>query len=161
MEIFQNKIFRAKIASAPGGQFFAVEKSKNWAYCRVYHFKVFHLQWFFSLPKFKLVLKRCKGHNFEPSKQLIFNKYFSIYTHFAVGGKGIKNAYFYPGTEQNPHFFLTKYQFGPMKWMFKNRKHKNILWFQRFMSTADRRNMPIFCYDCLQYTKGDLIAKPH
>ena len=42
---------------------------------------------------------------FSLQKQLIFNKYFSIYTHFAGGGKGLKNAYFYPGTEQNPRFF--------------------------------------------------------
>ena len=65
---FKIRFFGTKMASAPSGQFFAVEKSKNRAYCRVYHFKVFHLQWFFSLPRFKLVLKRCKAHNFEPSK---------------------------------------------------------------------------------------------
>ena len=65
---FKIKFFGTKIASAPGGQFFALTKSKNSAYCRVYHFKVFRFQQFFSLLRLKLVLKRCKAHNFEPSK---------------------------------------------------------------------------------------------
>ena len=38
-------------------------------------------------------------------KQLMSTKYFLIYTHFAVGGKGLKNAYFHPSTVQNPHMF--------------------------------------------------------
>ena len=38
-------------------------------------------------------------------KQLMSTKYFLIYTHFAVGGKGLKNAYFHPSTVQNPHTF--------------------------------------------------------
>ena len=39
-------------------------------------------------------------------KQLMSTKYFLIYTHFAVGGKGLKNAYFHSSTVQNPHMSL-------------------------------------------------------
>ena len=37
-----------------------------------------------------------------------------------------------------------------------------MLRFKRFLSPADRRNKPIFCYDCLQYTMEGLTlnAKP-
>ena len=38
-------------------------------------------------------------------KQLISTKYFLIYTHFAVSGKGLKNAYFHLCTVQNSHIF--------------------------------------------------------
>ena len=31
-----------------------------------------------------------------------------------------------------------------------------MLWFKRFSSTADRRNIPIFCYECLQCTMEGL-----
>ena len=65
---FKMKFLGTKIDSAPGGHFFALTKSKNSAYCRVYNFKVFRFQRFFPLLRFKLVLKRCKAHNFEPSK---------------------------------------------------------------------------------------------
>jgi len=37
-----------------------VTRSKNSAYCRVYHFNVLHFRRFFSLPRIKLVLKTCK-----------------------------------------------------------------------------------------------------
>ena len=47
-----------------GGQIFAVTRSKNSAYCWVHHFKVFHFHRLFSLPRIKMVLKRCKAHNF-------------------------------------------------------------------------------------------------
>ena len=84
--------------------------------------KFFTFNDFFHFSGLNWSLNDVKHTILSLQKQLIFNKYFSIYTHFAVGGKGLKNAYFYPGTEQNPHFFLTKYQFRPMKWMFKNRE---------------------------------------
>ena len=45
-----------KINSAPGGQIFAVTKSKNSAYCRV-PLQSFALSTTFSLPRIKLVLK--------------------------------------------------------------------------------------------------------
>ena len=39
-------------------------------------------------------------------KQLMSTKYILIYTHFAVGEKGLKNAYFHSSTVQNPHMSL-------------------------------------------------------
>ena len=77
--------------------------------------KVFTFNDFFNFPGLNWSLKDVKPTILSLQKQLIFNKYFSIYTHLAVGGKGLENAYFYPGTEQNPHFFSTKYLFRPMK----------------------------------------------
>ena len=67
--------------------------------------KFFTFNDFFHLAGLNWSLKDVKHAILSLQKQLIFNKYFLIYTHFAEGGKGLKNAYFYPGTEQNPHFF--------------------------------------------------------
>ena len=65
--------------------------------------KFFTFNDFLHLPGLNWSLKDVKRTILSLQKQLIFNKYFSIYTHFAGSGKGLKNAYFYPGTEQNPH----------------------------------------------------------
>ena len=53
-------------------------------------------------------------------KQLMSTKYFLIYTHFDVGGKELKDAYFHPSTVQNPHIFWKKCLFKPTKGMSKN-----------------------------------------
>ena len=89
----------------PSGQIFAATRSKNRAYCRVHHLKYFTLNDFFFTPRIELVLKDVKHTNLVLQKQLISTKHFLIYTHFAVGGKGLKNAYFHPSTVQNPHMF--------------------------------------------------------
>ena len=93
-------------------------------------------------------------------KQLISTKTVSIYTHFAVGGKGAQMHIFILApwkipTSSKQNIFSDQQRKCPKTW-----KHKNMLWFKRFISTADRRNMPIFCYDCLQYTMEGLNAKP-
>ena len=67
--------------------------------------KVFAFNDFFHLSGLNWSLNDVKHTILSLQKQLTFNKYFSIYTYFAVGGKGLKNAYFCRGTEQNPHFF--------------------------------------------------------
>ena len=38
-----------------------------------------------------------------------FIKYFLIYTHFAVGKKGVQNVHFHLSTVQNSHLFKIKY----------------------------------------------------
>ena len=50
-------------------------------------------------------LKDIKDTNLVLQKWLVSTKYFLIYTHFAVGGKGLKNEYFHPSTVQNSHIF--------------------------------------------------------
>ena len=77
--------------------------------------KFFTCDDFFHFPGLNWSLKDVKHTILTLQKQLIFNKYFSFYTHFAGGGKELKNAYFYPGIERNPHFFETKYLFRPLK----------------------------------------------
>ena len=46
-------------------------------------------------------------------KQLMSAKYFWIYTHFAVGGKGLKNAYFHPSTPSKQNVFSDQEREGP------------------------------------------------
>ena len=58
---------------------------------------------FFEKAPRRLFLFDVKDANLQ--KQLISTKYFLIYTHFAVSGKGLKNAYFHPSTVQNSHIF--------------------------------------------------------
>ena len=41
-------------------------------------------------------LKDVKHTILSLQKQLTFKKYFAFQTHFATGGKELKNAYFYP-----------------------------------------------------------------
>ena len=87
------------------------------------------------------------------------NKYFLIYTKFAVGGKGSKT-----------HIFILALHKIPTSSKQTNKgnvqKHRNIknvgLWFKRFISSADRRNtMHIFCHDSLQYITDDLNTNSH
>ena len=70
--------------------------------------KFFTFSDFFHFPGLNWSLKDVKHTVLSLQKQRIFIKYFLVCTHFAVGWKGLKNACFYPGTEQNPHFFQTK-----------------------------------------------------
>ena len=82
---------------APSGQIFAVAKSKNCAYCRVRHFKVFHSKrFFFHFLGLNWSLNDVKHTNLVFQTQLVSTKYFLIYTHFAVDGKGLKTLYFHP-----------------------------------------------------------------
>ena len=67
--------------------------------------KFFIFNGFFHFPGLNWSLKDVKHAILRFQRQLIFNKYFLIYTHFAEGRKGLKNVYFYPGTEENPDFF--------------------------------------------------------
>ena len=89
---------------------FAVTKSKSSAYCRVYHFIKFST---FNVSTFFFYIQ---GWSFKSSSYLL--NIFLIYTHFVVGGKGLKNAYFDPSTMQN----LTSSKQNT----FSDQKHRNI-----------------------------------
>ena len=96
---FKLKFLGRKIASAPGGQIFVVTKSKNSAYCRVHHFKVFHFQRpIFHFLGLNWSLKDVKHTILVVQKQLISNK--------------------------NSLFFLTKYFFQTNKGNVQ--KHRNM-----------------------------------
>ena len=87
-------------------------KSLQWQRVKIAHIVEFATSKFFTLNDFlhflglKWSLNDVKHTNFGLlNKQLISTKYFLIYTHFAVDGKGLKSAYFHPSSVQNPHIF--------------------------------------------------------
>ena len=102
---FKIKFLRRKSIQRPAANFLLWSIVKIARIAEFTTSKLFTFNDFFHFSGLNWSLKDVKHTIFSLQKQLKFNKYFSIYTHFAGGGKGLKNAHFYPGTEQNPHFF--------------------------------------------------------
>ena len=97
---FKMKFLRRKSLQRPAANFLHWRVVKIARIAEFTTSKLFTFNDFFHFPGLNWSLKGVKHTIFSLQKQLIFNKYFLIYTHFAGGGKGLKNAYFYPGTEQ-------------------------------------------------------------
>ena len=88
-----------------------VAKFLQWQRVKIAHIVEFATSNFLTLNDFfhflglNWSLNDVKHTNLIFQTQLISTKYFLIYTHFAVGGKGLKTAYFHPSSVQNPHIF--------------------------------------------------------
>ena len=151
MKIFQNKIFREENLFSAQWPNFCSDRVKIAHIVEFATSKFFTLNDFFHFQGLNWSLNDVEHTNLVLQKQLISTKYFLIYTHFALGGKGLRNAYFHPSSMQNPQIFQTTYFFRPTKGM--PRKHRNI---KICCNLSDLSAQPIdeicliFCYDCLQ-----------
>ena len=135
---FKMKFLRRKSFQRPAANFLHWRITKIARIAEFTTSKFFTFNDLFHFPGLNWSLKEVKHTILSLQKQLIFNKYFSIYTHFAGGGKELKNAYFYPGTEQNPTSSKQNINLDLWNKCSKTGKHKNILWFQRTFSTLGR-----------------------
>ena len=96
MKIFQNKIFREKNHFSARWPNFCSDRVKIAHIVEFATSKFFTLNDFFYFLGLNWSLNDVKHTNLVLQKQLISTKYFLIYTHFAVGGKGLDNTYFHP-----------------------------------------------------------------
>ena len=114
---------------------------------------------FFHFPGLNWSLQSVKHIILILQRQLIFNKYLSIYTHFAVAVKGLKKCIFLSWHCAKFPLLLNKRSFQTNKVNVQKRGNiKRCCDLRDFMSTADWRNIPIFCYNYLQYPKSNLEA---
>ena len=87
------KFLRRKSFQRPAANFL------HWRITKIAPIAEFSTSKFFTIndlihfPGLNSSLKEVKHIILSLQKQLIFNKYFSIYTHFAEGGKELKNAF--------------------------------------------------------------------
>ena len=81
---------------APSGQFLQWQRVKIAHIVEFATSKFFTLNDFFHLLGLNWSLNDVKHTNLVFQTQLVSTKHFLIYTHFAVGGKGLKTAYFHP-----------------------------------------------------------------
>ena len=94
-------------------------------------------------------------------KQLMSTKYFLIYTHFDVGGKELKNAYFHPSTVQNPQHLLNKMSFQTNEGNVQKHRNRKICSDFNYLSAQPIDEICLFSVmTVIQYTTGGLNAKP-